>query len=406
MKGKTINMKKKNHSDRGHKETSGSGASRWPRCSASVILARKIKPRPPSRSMLRGTDTHELAEVCGEDFLNHKLEGTDPELNYKKEKAFRDENQIESAEFYRDYIWNEVLGNSVTNKAWGFEEKVEHAKCDKRGGTVDFWCAHINDKAERVLHIVDFKNGVKPVDIKDEQFIEYGLCMRSMLQSQGKDIDRLITHVVSPNSSDGKMTQTKGYTPKQMDAKDAWFMKAIHRIYVDKKIQYKLGDWCGYCSAKGICEKYAAKTEVETGLSLLKEEIKLPDVSTLSEQQIVNLALHHDKLNSLCKACKAVIIGEHMNGTPYGGCKVVQTRPRRSMPKDSSKLEKKLKKSGYTEDEIYTKKIKGITALEKTLGKKKKILEKYVSVGKPTAIVTTADDERPVATDLTDLLME
>lgn len=400
-----MSKKTKKHSSRIHLECGGSGANRWPRCSGSVFLARKVGKLPSSKSSIYGTDTHELSEVCGEDFLNHKLLGTDPELRYKEEKLFRDDQQIASAEFYRDYLWNEVLEESVTNKAWGFEELMVHADCAKLGGIADFWAAHINDKAERCLHIVDFKNGVDPVDINHEQFICYGVCMRSMLRRQGKDIDRLIVHLVQPNALNGVKTQKKSYTPKQMDAKEEWFLKAIHKIYVEKKCTFKTGSWCKWCPGQSLCEKHGKKVAVETGLNLLSTEVKLPDVNTISEEQAVMIALNEDKIKALCKACKAFIIGQHMQGKPIAGCKVVQTRPRRALPKDTRDLEFQLQQEGYN-GEIYNTKLKGITELEKLLGEKKKILEKYVTFGKPTASVTTLDDPRPEAADLTNLLID
>lgn len=401
-----IDMKNKNHSDRGHLECGGSNAHRFPRCTGSVFLARKVGKLPPSKAALLGTDTHELAEVCVEDFLIHKLTGSDPEKHYKEAKTFRDEAQVDAVEFYRDYIWNEVLEQSITNKAWGLEEKLRHAKCDKLGGTCDFWAAHINDKGERVLHIVDFKNGSDPVDIKHEQFIYYGLCFRSILRDNGKDIDRLVTHVVQPNALNGVQSQKKAYTVKQMDTKEEWFMKAVHKIYVDKKCTFKLGEWCKWCPGQSLCEKYGKKLEVDSGINLLAEEVKLPEVKSLTEKQAVALALHQKEIMELCKAAKAFIIGQHMEGKPIAGCKVIQTKPRRSLPKNQTALIKTLHKADLSDEKIYNKKLKGITELEKLLKDKKQILEPHLSVGKPTASVVAEDDPRPAATDLTELLVD
>jgi len=406
IRGIMKNKKPETHSDRAHLECGGSGAHRWVRCSGSIFLGRKAGPRPPSKSGIRGTDTHELAEVCVEDFLNNKLLGTDPEKNYKAEKNFRDEEQIAAAEYYRDYIWNTVLENSITNKAWGLEDLMVHPKCDKIGGISDFWAAYVNDKAERVLDIVDFKNGVDPVDIKHEQFPLYGVCMRAMLREEGKDIDRLIVHCVQPNSANGKKHDKKSYTPKQMDALEDKFLKAVHKIYVDKKVTFKVGHWCKWCPGQSLCEKYGKKTEIDTGLSLLKPDAKLPDITSLTEEQAVAIALNESKLKELCKACKGFVIGQHMEGRPVKGCKVVQTKPRRALPRNTDPLEARLKKEGLKDKEIFNRKLKGIGELEKLLGDKKKLLEKYVEFGKPTASVVPEDDPRPAATDLTNLLTD
>jgi len=391
-----------------HLECGGSAAHRWPRCSGSIYLGRKAPKTPPGKAALRGTDTHELVATCISDFLDHKLLGTDPEKKYKEAKAFRDEQQIRDTEFCRDYIWNEVLENSVTNKAWAIEEFLIHAECKKMGGTADFWCAHINDKGQRVLHVVDYKNGVDPVPATHEQIPCYGSCIRSQLRKKGKDIDRLIGHIVQPNSLDGKKVKVKAYTPKQLDAKEEWFKKALHRIYVEKKCQFKVGYWCKWCPGWGICEKYAEKKEKDTGLSLLTfEKTKLPDISSLSEEQVVALALHKQDLIDLCKACTAVVIGQHTAGNPYPGCKVVTNNPNRRIPaKNKPKLEKKLKKKGFDDDEIYKKSLRGIGDLEKLLGPKKKLLEKYIERGKPTASVVPEDDPREAAADITDLLVD
>ena len=399
-------MTKKTHDKREHKELGGSSANRWPRCSGSIFLGRKVGPRSDSKASLYGTDTHELGEICIDSFLKHKLLGTDPEKRYRKARTFRDEIQVAGVEYYRDYIWEKVLQESITNKAWGIEDKLIHTDCDKMGGICDFWAVYINDKGERVLHIVDYKNGTDPVEIKHEQFLCYGVCMRSMLRAEGKDIDRLITHIVSPNFLNGKKDASKAYIPKQMDAKEEWFLKAAHRIYVEKKCQFKAGSWCKYCPGQALCEKHAKKVEVDTGLSLLSTEVNLPEVKSLTSEQAIALALNSDKLSQLCKACKAYIISEHMQGRALKGCKVITTSPRRSMPKDTTKLEAKLKAQGFKDHEIFNYKMKGVGAIEKILGAKKKLLEKYVTFTKPTASVVSPDDPRPAATDLSELLID
>jgi hypothetical protein len=167
-----------------------------------------------------------------------------------------------------------------------------------------------------------------------------------------------------------------------------------------------MGSWCKWCPGQSLCEKYGKKTEIETGINLLSGDIELPEIKTISEEQAVMIALNEDKIKALCKACKAFIIGQHMQGNPIKGCKVVQTRPRRSLPKNTAELEFQLKQEGYEDKDLYKTKLVGITALEKLLGEKKKLLEKYVTVGKPTASVTTEDDPRPAAEDLTNLLVD
>ncbi|EPY2286912.1 DUF2800 domain-containing protein, partial [Clostridium sporogenes] len=86
-----------------------------------------------------------------------------------------------------------------------------------------------------------------------------------------------------------------------------------------------------------------------------------------------------------------------LEGEEFDGFKVVEGRSNRKWA-DEEKIGKILLGQGFLEDIIYTKKLTGITNMEKAIGKKEvnKLLGDYIikPQGKPT--LATITDKRPV----------
>ena len=85
------------------------------------------------------------------------------------------------------------------------------------------------------------------------------------------------------------------------------------------------------------------------------------------------------------------------NGVTFPGYKVVEGRSNRTFAIDDTLIAAQLIAKGYEEDSFYPRKLIGIGALEKYLGKKdfQKLLGEYVikPVGKPTLVPES--DKRP-----------
>lgn len=189
------------HEDRAHSELGGSTASRWSQCTGCIFLNRTLPKQPSSAAAKEGTKAHELAEVALRDFLNHKRNGTDPEIQFSLLAMNADPKMVEAAEGWRDTMWEKVLEKALTGKAYGLEEHFYFDKSLDMGGTVDFWCVYINDRGQRVGVIVDFKYGYSYVEVKKNgQLAFYGAALRRFVREHGKDLDLVRTAVYQPRT--------------------------------------------------------------------------------------------------------------------------------------------------------------------------------------------------------------
>lgn len=187
------------HADRAHSELGGSGALQWVNCQGSIFLARALPPQEPNESMLLGTEAHELAEMALEDFLNSKIENTDPDIRLHLSDA--SDEMKEHIDAYVQFVWKELLEESITGKAYGIETPFVLNEELEMFGTVDFWAVYIDDRGKRVGVICDFKYGYHKVEVeKNPQLAFYACALRKFCQDNNKDLDYVVTAIFQPRA--------------------------------------------------------------------------------------------------------------------------------------------------------------------------------------------------------------
>lgn len=149
------------------------------------------------------------------------------------------------------------------------------------------------------------------------------------------------------------------------------------------------GDHCKFCKVIHKCSK-------------LKEEADrlaaydFADPRTLSDDQILEVYEMSSLLTKWIGSVAAHIVAEAGNGKKWDGYKLVEGRSRRTWT-DQDAVAAKLMAEGKTADEVYDTKLKGITAVEKLVGKKnfRPLLGDLVAIpsGKPTLVPDS--DKRP-----------
>lgn len=124
---------------------------------------------------------------------------------------------------------------------------------------------------------------------------------------------------------------------------------------------------------------------------------ELTSPNLLTEEQLAALLPQLDGLASWIKQVQEFALNKALSGSPIEGYKVVEGKSNRKWTDDADVADA-LKLEGYEDAFIYNKSVKGITDLEKLLGKKdfEKILGSYVikPAGKPALVPVT--DKRPV----------
>ena len=365
---------KETANDRGHASLGGSTASRWMSCPGSVILTKDLPTSPPSQAALNGTEAHEYAEKALRSFLNYKVTGEwdcQPDFSDIIPEEKHDEMLPMVSEYVKT-VWIEVLLNAVTGKVWGMEDNFTLSADYDMSGYVDFWCVYKDKKGKRILIILDFKYGYHYVSAKrNAQLAFYACALREMLIAAGKDIDYARCGIYQPRNKgiENKAYREVKYSAKQLDSWRSKFLKAGHLIVNAKSTKTKAGSHCHWCGAKAICTKYLKHTHTQTDVDMLRDEVKLPEVSTLTDEQLLKLFTYSDLITDYIDSLKGYILGRHNDGKPVKGLKVVNSATRRKWIDDEEAIKDWLESAGLSEDTYMAKKLKGITLVEKKLPK-------------------------------------
>lgn len=376
---------------REHSELALSASDRWVSCPGSIFLIRNIEVPPPGPEAKRGTHVHELCSTALTDFLQHKVDGTDPEIRFSLMSANYEAEEIDNARAYVQNIWKEILNQSVTNKAWGVEERFTLDDNLKIFGTVDFWCIFIDDRAKRAACVIDYKNGFNYVSEKSGQLKSYAVALRKEIRAAGKDIDYVITGVFQPRCVSAAVFRCASHTAKQLDAWEKKVYKAAHQIYVKKRPTFKVGSYCRWCPAQAICKAYSKSIETETALRVANpDELVLPAPETIPDEQLAKIILNGKRLEEFVKACNVYALNKHLSGRKLPGLKAVLGTQRRKWKEDEDLIAQSLRGLGLREDDVYQKpKLNTITAVERKLGKGKLDDLTEISEAKPVLVPLT-----------------
>jgi hypothetical protein len=153
--------------------------------------------------------------------------------------------------------------------------------------------------------------------------------------------------------------------------------------------EFVVGDHCRFCKAKAIC-----RARAEYNLELTKMEFVPADL--LGDDEIGEVLRKAEQLANWVTDISEWALAEAINGKKWDGWKLVEGRSNRKYS-DEVKVADTLKTAGYDEAVLYEKKLYGITAMEKLVGKKQfeSLLNELIikPQGKPTLVPLT--DKRP-----------
>lgn len=154
---------------------------------------------------------------------------------------------------------------------------------------------------------------------------------------------------------------------------------------------YAAGDWCRWCPARATC-----RTRADKNLELARYDFQPGEL--LNDNEIADTLGRIEELTKWASDIEGYALQQAIAGAHYAGWKVVEGRSNRKY-KDELKVAEKLKAEGYSEAVLYTRKLLGITDMERLVGKKKlaetlkDLIEK--PAGKPT-LVPESDRREPI----------
>ena len=341
-----------------HAVLSASAAHRWMNCPGSISLCQGI-PDKGSSYAEEGTLAHSLAELI----INYNLSRM-TKAEFKK--AMKD---IESNSFYcqemQDYI------RDYTERIW---ELMNEAKAVCRDAELlteqrldfsawvpgGFGTGDVVIVYDKVIHICDLKYG-KGVGVSAEQnpqLMLYGLGALSTYDML-YDIETVKLTIIQPRLDS---ISTYEISAEELQKWGDAVVKPAAAAALADNAECTAGDWCRFCKAKAVCR---ARKDAMTELAKLEfKDARLLDDSEIGE--VLRLA---EQLTAWAGDVKEYAQEEAEKGKKWDGWKLVEGRSNRKYS-DEAKVAEALKNAGYDEALLYEKKLYGITAMEKIIGKK------------------------------------
>lgn len=369
-----------------HAVLSPSGASRWLSCTPSARLEEQF-PDSAGTAALEGTLAHSLGELL---------------IKFKSKIVTRTEYARALAKIHADGLYEHAMFEHVE----GYAVFVLEALSKSRSHTKDallfleqkldlteyvpegFGTGDVIIIADKVLKIIDLKygKGVPVSAVGNSQMRLYALgALRQF--SMLYDIQEVEMTIYQP--------RLDSVTTDQMTTVDLFnwandFLIPRASLAFAGEGEFAPGEHCRFCKAKAVC-----RANAEYNLELAKHDFKPSNL--LTDAEISEIMDRADRFTKWISAVEEHALNEAVNnGKKWPGYKLVEGRSNRAFTNEE-KVAETLLAEGFKEDQLYTKKLIGITAVEKEVGKDefKKLLEPYVvkPPGKPTLVPDT--DKRP-----------
>lgn len=390
-----------------HALLSASASHRWAECTPSARLESKLRDRfgeKGSRYTEEGTLGHSLAEL--------KLRKENGELNEfaysEQRKALEEEVEqkgfdIKELDRITDNYCDVVLGKlfearkSDPSAQLLIEQRLDFSPWVPQGfGTGD--AVIISDKT---LEICDLKTGAGvPVSAVDNsQARLYGL---GALNEFGRlyNFTHIRNTIIQPRlDSVSEETLTRNELIEW-----AAYIKERAEIAWKGEGEYTPGEHCKFCLARSLCV-----ARVNQSLRELKHGFDSPDLISLDD--IPGILEVADTALAWFKDIKAYALEQALKGADVKGYKLVRGRNGRRTFINPENVRTILNRAGYTAEQIEKRELKGLSDIEKLIGKRgfEALLKDEVTQAQGALILVPESDKRPAAdsaetvfSDLTD----
>jgi len=376
-----------------HAILSASSAHRWIKCTPSARLEESFE-NTTSTFAEEGTFMHSLGELKLRRYLGEiKESGYKKKLKEFKCSQFFNSEIDEAVEIYVDFAKEliEEIKQICKDPIVLLEQRLDFSKYVESGfGTGDLIVV-----ADGVLNVVDLKGGqgVKVYSEKNPQMMLYSLGALELFDCL-YDIHTVRMSICQPRLEN---ISTYEISVEELVNWAENVLKPAAKLAWDGEGEFCPSEYtCKFCRAKVACKSRAQKN-----LEIAKFEFK--QASLLTKDEILEVLEKADEIIDWCKDIWSWAEAKAIEGEEFEGFKVVEGRSIRTYV-DENAVITKLTEAGYTEDEVFSKSLKGITALEKTLGKKvfSKVLDGLIvkPQGKPT-FVSSSDKREPLKTNNT-----
>lgn len=358
-----------------HAVLSASSSERWLNCPPSARLCEAYEDKG-SDYAAEGTDAHALCEFRLKRALG--IPADDPIENL----SWYNEEMEDCAAGYAAYVSEllETAKQTCADPVVMIEQRVDFSRWVKEGfGTAD--CIII---ADGVLNICDYKNGQGCLVLaeRNPQMMLYALGALEIFDGI-YDIDTVRMTIYQPRKSN--------ISVYEMDKADLyeWANSELTQkaqLAYEGQGSFSCGEWCRFCKAKAECRERA-----EANLALARYEFQTP--ALLADEEIADILGKVDALTAWASDVKEYALQQAISGTAFPGWKLVEGRSNRRYTSEAA-VAAAVEGAGF---DPYERKVLGITAMQKLLGKSRfeELLAPYIEKpqGKPTLV--RSSDKRP-----------
>ncbi len=360
---------------KGHAILSASSSERWLNCPPSARLCEAYEDKG-SDYAAEGTDAHALCEYRLKQALG--ILADDPIENL----SWYNEEMEECAQSYAAYVVEllETAKQTCSDPVVMIEQRVNFTRWVQDGfGTAD--CILI---ADGVLNIVDYKHGkgVEVSAVANPQMKLYALGALEIFDGI-YDIDIVRMTIYQPRKSNVSVYEL----PKVdlLEWADTELTQKAKLAY-EGQGKFHCGEWCRFCKAKAECRERA-----EANLALARYDFEVP--ALLDDSEIADILGKVDALTTWASDVKEYALQQAISGKEWTGWKLVEGRSNRKYTSEAA-VATTVEGIGF---DPYERKVLGITAMQKLLGKTRfeELLAPYIEKpqGKPTLVPES--DKRP-----------
>lgn len=340
-----------------HARFSPSAAARWINCPGSIRLSEQLPPAGSSTYADEGTLAHRVAEL--------KLRVRHGEIEPEEYAALLTEclaseywsaELDEATDYYADLVF-EHLGAAGRNGELLVEERFSLDKWAPGSfGTSDAVIIG-ND----ILEVIDLKygKGIKVDANENPQLRLYGLGAADLFEDI-YDFNTVRMTIVQP-----RLDHVSVDMIALEDLRD-WGKNIVQPAAYNATNgagETAAGEWCRWCPAKAVC-----RTRAKENLKLAQYDFREPDL--LEPEEIGEILKQAEELQKWTADVQAYALQQALDGEHFDGWKLVEGRANRKYA-DDLKVAEALQAAGYPEAALYEKKLYGISAMEKVVGKKK-----------------------------------
>ena len=365
-----------------HSRYPASASHRWINCPGSIRLSDQVPQEGSSSYAEEGTLAHAIAEQKLRIAIDKTVKAA--ELKKLTKDPMYDGEMDEATTFYAGLVMEHYNAGGDYAELM-IEQRVDFSQWVPEGfGTSD--AIIISDDT---IEVIDLKygKGVR-VDAEGNSQIRLYALGAYALFSDLYDFDKVRMTIVQPRLDH---VSTEELTVQQLLEWAKVIVVPAAELAAKDDAPTSAGDWCRWCPARAIC-----RTRAEANLELARYDFKRGDL--LDPDEIAEILGKVDELTKWASDIQGYALQQAMDGTHYDGWKVVEGRSNRKY-KDELLVAEALHKEGYKDAVLYTRKLLGITDMEKLVGKKKlaeickDLIEK--PAGKPT-LVPESDKREPI----------